>query len=150
MLDAAKRRCLTHVNPKDEGIQKNRKKLQDSFDKKNHQKYKKYTKLLKRQNFKFPSDLLSLYGIIKLREEIKNLKSNNIPSILQNGLHIEFTKDEISKFHSIRELRNKIAHGENMRIDIRKAMECNGFLRNIAVRIDNQISSNYFVIEKYT
>ena len=43
-----------------------------------------------------------------------------------------------------------IAHGRRNDFTVSSAMECNRFLRELAVRIDNHIVTNFFVIEAYS
>ena len=150
LLFAARRRCQQHVNPKDSVIISNRKKLQDSYKKKNDGKYKKYTKLLMNNNFKFPSELLSSYGVQKLSDELKSVKSVGIPNLLVDGLHFPMTEDEVNEFHRIRDIRNSIAHGKRESFDMPNAMKCNKFLRELSVKIDNHIVNNFFVIERFS
>lgn len=150
MVKASQTRSNKHIDSDDEKVVDARRRLQDSFDKKNEQKYRKYTQILKKQNYKFPSELLSSYGVIKLNEELKSLRSEGIPAILSNGLNFSISKKEISEFHRIRDFRNGIAHGKLKDFTMPTAMECNRFLRNLSVRIDNHIVTNFFIIEKFT
>lgn len=150
MIKAARERCKQHVNPEDESIINSRRKLQDSYTASKDQKYIKHTNQLLKLNYKFPSELLSSYGIIKLNEELKNLKSKGIPSLLVDGLHFPMSKTEVDEFHRIRDIRNRIAHGKRKSYDMPNAMKCNRFLRELAVRVDSHIVNNYFIIEKFT
>jgi hypothetical protein len=150
LISEARKRCIKHINPTDTDIINNRSKLQDSYKGKNIEKYKKYTKLLIEKNFKFPSELLSAYGVQKLKENLKNLKSVGIPDILVDGLHFPMTDKEINDFHKIRDIRNSIAHGKRKTFDMQSAMEHNKFLRDLTVRIDRHLVNNFFVIEKYS
>ena len=58
--------------------------------------------------------------------------------------------DEVEEFRRIREIRNKIAHGKRKGFDMPNAMKCNGFLRDLSVRVDNHIVNNYFIIERFS
>ena len=78
------------------------------------------------------------------------LKSVEIPNVLIYGLHLNLSTSDVNRFHSIRDTRNKIAHGESLHLDIRYVMNSNKFLRELAVRIDRHIVDNFFVIEKFT
>jgi hypothetical protein len=150
LITTARKRCQQHVSPTDTTIISNRKKLQDSYKRQNDGKYQKYTKLLQKNNFKFPSELLSSYGVKKLIDDIKNLKSVGIPDLLIDGLHFPLSKDDVKEFHRIRDIRNKIAHGKRKTLDMPSAMRCNRFLRELSVRIDNHIVNNFFVIERFS
>lgn len=150
MLTASQLKCQIFLNSNDTIIKQNKRKLQDHYDGRKKLKYTKYISELKKVNYKFPSELLSSYGIIKLREELKNLKSVGIPDILTKGLHMNISDDDIKEFHRIRDIRNSIAHGQNKGFNIPLAMKCNAFLRNLSVRIDKHIVENFFVIEKYS
>lgn len=150
LIEDARNRCQKHVNPTDQNIVKNRSKLQDSFKNKNKEKYQKFTRLLQDKNFKFPSELLSAYGVQKLSENLNNLKSVGIPELLIDGLHFPMTEAEVIEFHKIRDIRNKIAHGNRKTFDMPSAMKHNNFLRELSVRIDQHIVNNYFVIERFS
>ena len=150
LVAEARKRCIKHVNPSDQDIIKNRSKLQDSYKPKNIEKYRKHTKLLIEKNFKFPSELLSAYGVQKLTENLKNLKSVGIPELLIDGLHFPMSDDDVKEFHKIRNIRNSIAHGKKKTFDMPTAMGQNKYLRDLAVKIDQYLVNNYFVIEKYS
>jgi hypothetical protein len=150
MLKASQLRCNQHIDSSNDIVKQNKRKLQDSYDKKKKEKYEKYSNLLKQVNYKFPSELLSSYGIMKLKEELKNLKSIGIPDILINGLHLFLSDDDIKEFHRIRDIRNSIAHGKNQGFNMKSAMKCNTFLRDLSVKIDKHIVNNYFVIERFS
>ena len=149
MMEAERLRCQMHVNPTKESVIENRRKLQDSYKKHKNLKYQKHTNLLKSENFKFPSELLSSYGVLKLADELKSLKSVGIPNILVDGLHFPMPEDDIKEFHRIRDIRNNIAHGQTKSFDMPSAMKYNKFLRELSVKIDSHIVNNYFVIEKF-
>lgn len=150
LINDARRRCRKHINPSDTVINENRKKLQDSYKKKNDGKYRKFTNLLQEYNFKFPSELLSSYGVQKLKDELKNIKSVDIPSLLIDGLLFPMTEDDVEEFHRIRDIRNSIAHGKCKSFDMPSAMICNKFLRNLSVQIDSHIVNNFFIIERFS
>lgn len=150
MSQSTKDRCVSHINISNPTDKRNKSKLQDAYNKSKNQKYQKYTEELKKSNYKFPSELLSYYGVIKLKEELKNMKSVGIPDILVNGLHLNIKEEDIEMFHKIRDIRNSIAHGKNKNLDIKSAMKYNKFLRKFAVSIDKHIVNNYFVIEKFS
>jgi len=145
-----KRRCENHVNPTDKKIIGYRAKLQDSYKKKNSQKYIKYSQLLRKENYRFPSELLASLGVQALGKKIDNLKSADIPDLLTNGLHFKISAAEIKEFDSWRSIRNNIAHGNKVNCDMSKALKCNSFLRSLAVRLDLFLVQNYFVIEKHS
>ncbi|RYY76244.1 MAG: hypothetical protein EOO52_01625 [Gammaproteobacteria bacterium] len=150
LIEDARKRCQKHVNPSDQSIIKNRSKLQDSYKNKNKEKYQKYTRLLQANNFKFPSELLSAYGVQKLSENLSNLKSVGIPELLIDGLHFPITDNEVVEFHKIRDIRNSIAHGKRKTFDVPSAMKHNNFLRGLSVRLDQHLVKNYFVIERFS
>lgn len=150
LIKDARRRCQKHINPIDKDIVDNRKKLQDSYKNKNKEKYQKYTRSLQVVNFKFPSELLSAYGVQKLSENLNNLKSVGIPDLLVDGLHFSLTDIEKKEFDKIRNIRNSIAHGNKETFDMPSAIKYNSFLRELSVRIDQHLVKNYFVIERFS
>lgn len=116
---------------------------------KNQPDRKHATRELKKTNYKFPSDHFSSYGIFMLGKKINDLKARDIPEVLINVLLLELTEFEIKEFHDIRNIRNQIAHGHLVDLDIRKVTEKNKTLMNLAKKVDRHICENFKIYEKY-
>ena len=118
-------------------------------DGKHHDRKRNATRELKESNFTFPSSLLSSLGVKTLIQKIGNLRSVDIPKLLTDGFHMAILDDDISKFHSIRDMRNKIAHGNNPSLALKDVMEMNKFLREFAKSIDSHLFESFFISEEY-
>lgn len=130
------------------------KKLRDTKDKSKSAKYKKIIDELEELDYKFPSDLLSFFGLHQLHEKVKNKKTRksvNIFPLMKSAFGINISEDEEKEFEKIRELRNNIAHGkEDIEVDLSEAIRINNLLKDLAVKIDQHIVKNFFVIESAT
>ena len=149
MVIAANDRCVNSIHCSDPVMIKSKKKLQDAFDQGKKQKYKKHIMLLKGKDFRFPSDLLTPYGILRLSELVSRMRAVQIPEVLCFGLHLRMSQNEKSQFHGIRDMRNKIAHGEPCSPNLDNAFEANRFLSNLAIKVDAHIVHNFLIIEKF-
>lgn len=149
LIKSTKNRINKTITNDDAKLLFSKKKLQDSFKIKNRDKYIKHTKVLHEYRFTFPSYLFVTYGIKQAIELTSLLRAKDIPDVISDILHIDLEDNEKNLFHSIRNIRNKIAHGERTDFSLNKVMEINDFLRTLAVKIDTQIVGNYLIIEQY-
>ncbi len=147
-IDRTQQRAQESILTMDSSVIKSKRKLQEPEKPAKAQKYQKYSKELVEAGHKFPSELLASYGVRLLAEKIKNLKSVDIPDLLIQALHC---KIDAQRFHQIRDIRNKIAHGRTgeVRLILTKAIKINDDLRNFATTIDKHLIEHYFVLEKY-
>lgn len=145
-IDSRLKRFLAPLSP---DIAKMKRKLQDSENPGWRERYKKYSRLLDKEGFRFPGELLAAYGVRYLIQKHKNLKAYEIPEVLVEALRINLSETEIRKYHKVRELRNDIAHGEPISLTIRQSVEMNKELRQLAIKISAHVIEHFFVIEKY-
>lgn len=143
------RRAKTFILSPSKAITGHKRKLQEPIKPAKMEKYEKYSKALVDLGYRFPTELLSAYGVRKLVEKASQLRAFDIPDLLQNGIHVELDDKTIETFHNIREIRNRIAHGEKVRLSLKKVMEMNRFLREFARNIDQHLVEHFFIIEKY-
>jgi hypothetical protein len=130
-------------------VKKIKRKLQD-FDKGSwRDRYRKYSRLLMQENYHFPGELFSAFGVRNLVSKLRKLKAHEIPALLKDAMLIELTSTEVAKYHKIRELRNSIAHGTVTSLTMRDVVEMNKFLRELAIKIADHLTEHFFVIEKY-
>lgn len=129
--------------------EKSVKKLREIMKPGKSGKYTKVNNELTSKGYRFPSDHFSAYGISHLWSQIDdgNVRASQIPLIIQNGLGLAWSDDEIDKFNKMRELRNEIAHGRKTGVDLSKAIDDNKFLRKLAIKIDKYIVKHYLIIE---
>jgi len=146
MIEATRSRSDKSINSTDEEVEECKKKLQDSLC----GEKKKYSRLLRKNNYRFPSELLSSYGLVKLRDDLENFSSVAVPELLANGLRFDMSEKQVREFHRIRNIRNSIAHGNVKEFAMHDAVKCSSFLQDMAGHIDRHIVNNYFVTEDFS
>jgi len=140
------KRLMTRQSPQ---VVTMKRKLQDTEKPKWRDRYRKYSRDLELEGFRFPGELLAAYGVRSVISKIKNLKAVHIPEVLVGAFRVDLSDAEIEKYDEIREIRNGIAHGDPIVLTMKQAVVMNGVLRNLAVRISSHIAEHFFVIEKY-
>jgi hypothetical protein len=138
----------------DADSKKQKRKLQEYPTPGNRDRYLVHGRRLYEKGFRFPSALLSGYGLRRLLEIIpgESVRATDIPKLAQELLQVELDEStEIAVFNGYRQTRNKIAHGQAKAasLHLRKAIEANHFLRNLALKIDRHVVDNFFVIEVF-
>lgn len=135
------------------------KKIREKPKKGKELKYKNVLKELDSQEYSFVNELFSSWGVKHFVNDIAsgNFVSADIPDILIDLFGFDISQkvndygylkemDLAQTFHSMREFRNKIGHGEIVNIPFNRVMAYNKFLRQFAVRVDKYLIENYFVI----
>lgn len=128
---------------------KAKKILRGSYDIRHGQRYEKYSKELRANNYIRPDQLISLIAIESLKNTILDLKANQIPDFLINTLKMDVSVADKNSFGTYRQLRNDIAHGDNPVLTMRKVKEANSFLRKFASKIDVFLMEHYVKIENF-
>lgn len=136
------------LDPPNEVVEHKR-KLQEPIKPHLIKKYEKHTDELTQLGYRFPTDLFSSFGVQIIAKSIDKLRAVDILKLLREAFHINLNDDTMNKFNGIRDIRNKIAHGEVVTLSIRQVMEIIVFLRELAIKIDKHFIENYFVIEKF-
>jgi len=127
-------------------VKKYKNKLKPT-DAKNQPDRKQATFELKKANYRFPSDHFASYGIFMLGKKINDLKARDIPEVLINVLLIDLNEQEIQTYHDIRNIRNSIAHGQLVHLDIEKVTRHNDTLMNLAKKVNNHVCEFFKVYE---
>jgi hypothetical protein len=128
-----------------------KRKLQEPAKAKNAQSYKKHSATLVKNGFRFPSELLAPYGVKNLiqKSKPKGSKAYEIQELLRDGICYPLsTKDDV-RINAIRDVRNKIAHGNPGPLSLKDALACGKDLRDIAVKVDKHATEHFFVLETY-
>ena len=128
---------------------KGKRKLQDAENPRWRDSYRKHSRELDEEGFRFPGELLAAFGVRTLISSMKNLKAVNIPVILTEAFQLDLSQGDIDKYHEIREIRNGIAHGDPIVLTMKQAVVMNGALRELALKASSHIAEHFFVIEKY-
>lgn len=143
-----------HTKSCDSEALKSKRKLQEYYNPRNKDRYTSHGRKLVGTGYRFPSTLLSTFGLRKLIEliESEKIRAVDIPDILQEALHLDLDETtEVLEFHKYRGIRNRIAHGTASPADfsLPKAVEANDFLRNLALKIDGHVVQYFLVVETF-
>lgn len=130
-------------------VEEIRRKIRRQSNPAHRLRYKSATQALADKNYRFPSDLLSGYGAKMLLQKIANVSAKDIPSLLTDGLHMAMGEDLVLEFHNAREVRNKIAHGEEVNLTIEQVTNISKALKKIAIDIDQHLLRYYFISEEF-
>lgn len=114
------------------------------------ERYRKFTRLLEAEGFRFPTETLSSYGVRKFAEDFSKLKAYAIPDFLIHALHVPLEAADVEYFHEIRTLRNTIAHGDAENLSLAQISKINDLFRNWTSLIEDHLLTNYFIIEDYS
>ena len=150
------------LNNKDAVISENKKKLQEPIKKKNHQRYQKHISILDTiPKYRHPSELLATFGLKSFIETVtgNSFRSALIPDLLEIGFCMNLSekvnrhpdlkdKNLRETFETMRDIRNSIGHGSSSDIGFEKVMDLIRFLRHLAVKTDEHLIDNFFVLER--
>jgi hypothetical protein len=143
------RRAKQFIGPHPAYIAKLKRKLQDSEKASWRDRYRTYARKLADEGFRFPGELFGPYGLKSFVVKVKKMKAHEIPSVLVDALRVDLSEAEIEEYHNIREIRNAIAHGDAPIVSMKDAVGMNKSLRELAIKISDHFTENFFVIEKY-
>ena len=151
-VERAKRRSNGFMLAKSADIETHKRKLQEpiKIEPPKTEKYKKHTNALLKLGYRFPSELFSAYGLQVFIRKTKSLKVQEIPELLRDALNVGLDEQLVKDYHSIRDIRNRIAHGERIRLSIRKALEIHNKLHKLAIIIDKHLIEYFYIIEEFT
>lgn len=148
-LNKTKERNYFHITNDSADIEKKRKVIRTANKVEHFGHYKSTTQDLDSMGYKFPSDMLSVYGIQMLMQKINNMTSYDIPELLKNGFFVDLSDSEIEAFHNIRQERNKIAHGEPIALSIGQVTDMCRSMSEIAKKVDQHLLRYFFISEDY-
>jgi RiboL-PSP-HEPN len=109
--------------------------------------YRKHIKTLEQSDYRFPSELFSLFGIVELNN-YKDLKASQIPHVVKWCFGLMLTEVEELEFSRHRDTRNEIAHGSLIQLDFNKGLDASRFLRELSIKIDKHVVRHFLVIER--
>ena len=147
LLEISKRHIVHRDNTISAKAAESKRKVQEYPKNNLKAKYKKHLLVLQSEGYPLPSQRTAAYGWKVLSQTVKRLKTEMIPELLFTALLFPISDTERTTFHTLRDKRNKIAHGRLTRYPMRKAIENGKFLRDLAVKIDRHIVENFLLIE---
>lgn len=115
-------------------------------------RYRKHTRLLQAEGYRFPSDLLSSYGargLVKKASEKKGLRAWEIQDVLEHGLLFPIGSAKRAWLDDVRQHRNDVAHGVSPNLTIRYSLKAASELHAFASRVDRHVVTHFMVIEKF-
>ena len=124
-------------------------KLRKPFKSGRSERYRKFSRMVDESRVVWPSRRLMLYGLKQIRKNRKRWKSVDIPNLTLDLLVLDLVQSEIDRFHTVRNERNKIAHGSNLSYDLDAAVEHSNFLNELSRKIDDHVVSAFMIIERY-
>ena len=125
------------------------KKLREPPAKGKDDKYKKALAQLQGVDIAFPHYTLVGLGLERMEQRAKSYKAVEIPTLLSELLGLQLSEGDVAQFTNVRDARNRIAHGNPLENDMRlkSALKDNGFLRGLALKIDEHVLSSWMVID---
>lgn len=149
-IESAKKRSENQFHNIPDSTEKLRRKIRLKNLANSHTlRYKSATAQLLESGYRFPTDLLSGYGATMLLQKIDNVVANDIPKLMKDGLHLTLDAGMVLEFHNARDIRNKIAHGEQVSLSISQVTKYSKAFKSMAISIDQHLLQNYFVSEKF-
>lgn len=126
-------------------------KIDKPYDGRKIDRYKKYSSKLFEQGYKIPETVLFSSTIELLKSKIENMKANEIPEVLDKIFIFKMTEDEKNTYHSIRDKRNSIGHG-NMGYtpNLTDVITANKFFKDLSYRIDKHTNFYFFKPQNLT
>lgn len=141
------RKFVAAPSPK---ITESLRKLQDNPDPGKLTKYQKFGRLLDAAGYRFPTDLLSNFGIRYLNtklDEKRGMRAFEIPDVLSECLLFDLSVSDKRMFEAARTQRNKVAHGRPQPLTLKKALSFSSDLHTLAAKVDKHICEHFFVIQ---
>lgn len=129
------------------GLIKSEGKLKEYFRKDKRGNYISSIKLLKENNYYFPTNKFSLYGVSRAIKRTPKLKASELLGFLEEVFGVILNEKEKKDFEKANDIRNNIAHGRRKILSLRKARNLSFMLRKLATNIDKSIVHDYFIIE---
>ena len=141
-----------NLNPASSDAKRWKRKLQEYRTSSNLDGYVTYGRKLAGSGFRFPSELLARFGLRKLLDLVKGdyIRAIEIPILVEEILQLRLDpQSEVAAFQNYRKIRNRIAHGRasGASLHLKKAVEANNFLRNLALKIDKHVVEHYLIVE---
>ncbi|WP_313737116.1 HEPN domain-containing protein [Sphingobium yanoikuyae] len=123
--------------------------LQKLFKSSRADRYRKYSSAVSKEAFMWPSHRFMLFGFKQAVKQRKRWRSADIPDLMSDLLGMEISANDRDKFHSVRDSRNKIAHGKSLAFDLQKAIGISNFFLDLSRRVEGHVTSRFMIIEKY-
>jgi RiboL-PSP-HEPN len=150
LQDRARNRSKQFMIATSGEIVENKRKLQDNPTSAKFEKYRKFGRLLDDAGYRFPTDLLSNFGVrflLTKTDDKKGMRAFEIPEILSECLLLNVDASEAKMFETVRGLRNKLAHGRPQPITLAKSLQYASELHTWASKIDKHVCDHFLVIQ---
>jgi hypothetical protein len=153
-LDTALRRSTRSMRGIGGNLLEAKRKVQEPEKPGKHAKYAKYAAELAQAGFRFPSEILAVYGVRKLLEKVSKdrrleLKAGEIPTILIDAFQMDSFQRHVADFESARKLRNELAHGLRQQVLLKHAVDTGRQIRQWGATVDSHFMEHFFVQEQH-
>jgi RiboL-PSP-HEPN len=124
-------------------------KLRERPKKSQRAKYQQNQLELAKVGFAMPLDRALILGLDRMKRQATDYKASQIPTMLCELLGLDLTEPELNEFTSIRDARNRIAHGRpsDHDLEIPSAIEANHTLRELARKIDQHVLEYWLIAD---
>jgi hypothetical protein len=150
-LAMSRARSSLDRSPRD--VEKYKRKIQDyGRKKKDRPKFEKYSRLLDKEGFRFPTELLAYYGVIQLitkTDARRGMRAWEIPDILEDAFLYRISSVDRQQLDRLRDLRNKIAHGTAPSVTLEASARAASELHTLAAKVDKHIADHFFVLQRF-
>lgn len=122
--------------------------LAEPMKKAKQEKYRKHIHALEQDpKFQFPSERLAAFGVLKLEENLGDLRAVDIEMMATRALGVPVVADEWVEFQKLRDRRNNIAHGRADEVDLVEAIAASKHLGSLAKAIDTHVVQHLMLLE---
>ncbi|TCD03130.1 HEPN domain-containing protein [Pedobacter psychroterrae] len=124
--------------------------LNNVYDPRKIDKYKKYSRDLQTKGYQKPENLMFSSMLDLLKSTSENMKANEIPAFLKKFYFFEMDEIDNDTYHNFRDNRNSIGHGATSFIPtLKNVTDANKFFRRISKEIDSHVTRHYMNLTNF-
>lgn len=143
----AETRDRRFIDQDDPNVERSRRVLRGTTKVGHENRRMVHSKKLQDLGFRFPSELFSSYGIRMLLQKLGNMRAVDIPDLLTHGLHLSLDDALVKDYHHVRDIRNRIAHGDPVSLSMKELSQKNAILRDLAYAVDRHLNKHFMLSE---
>lgn len=124
--------------------------LNNVYDPRKIDRYKKYSQELKTKGYQQPENLMFSSMLDLLKSSSENMKANEIPAFLKKVFFFEMNEIDCDTYHNFRDNRNSLGHGATSYIPtLKNVTNTNKFFRRISREIDSHVMRHYMNLNNF-
>ena len=125
-------------------------KLGKVIDPRKKSRYIKFSRKLNSEGYKPPEEIVFSSFIDLFMDKLSDLKANDIPVFLDKYFLYNMPESERQVFHTIRNNRNSIGHGDKAYTPtLSDVIEANKFFKKVSAEIDSHIMFHFDKLQNY-